>query len=366
MKVLASIAAALVFAVAATAAEWQIAKPGWRYEFPRDHYLHEQFKTEWWYFTGNLADASGRRFGYQLTLFRHGIRHPSERSAELSRFVVGDLKFAHFTVTDVAAGEFVFDQKASRGAFGEAGFSDGERIAWNGSWTVRLDPAGVFRISADNDRAAIRLRLESTKPPVIHGTDGISRKAAGEGNASHYYSLTRLTTSGDLRMGERAFEVRGESWFDREWATSQLAEGQVGWDWLSLHLDDGSELMLYQMRLENGTADPNSSGTFVATDGTATHIERRSYQMTPTRTWKSKRTGAVYPVAWAVDLPELRMQLTVTAVLDDQELALQPLMYWEGAVDVKGTRDGRPITGRGYLELTGYAGPLRQLSRAGE
>jgi predicted secreted hydrolase len=195
----------------ASAAEWKLAAPGWRYEFPRDHSIHEEFKTEWWYFTGNLADASGRRFGYQLTFFRQGIRHPAERDSAMSRFVVGDLKFSHFTVTDVAGRQFRFDQKTSRGAFGEAGFEDGERLAWNQSWTLRRDAEDVFHLAADMPGAAIKLRVRATKPPVIHGTDGISRKAAGEGHASHYYSLTRMESAGEVTVDGRTFQVTGRA-----------------------------------------------------------------------------------------------------------------------------------------------------------
>jgi predicted secreted hydrolase len=203
----------LSFVSAAFAAEWEKAEPGWRYEFPRDHRIHEEFKTEWWYFTGNLADAAGRHFGYQLTFFRQGIRHPHERDPAMSRFVVGDLKFAHFTITDVAGRQFRFDQKASRGAFGEAGFNDGDRVAWIQSWTLRLEPDDVFHLVADMPEASLDLRVRAAKPPVIHGEDGISRKAASEGHASHYYSLTRLQSSGELRVDGRTFAVTGESWF---------------------------------------------------------------------------------------------------------------------------------------------------------
>ena len=353
----------LTLCAAAGAAEWKLAQRGWRYEFPRDHYLHEEFKTEWWYFTGNLTDGSGRPFGYQLTLFRQGIRHPSERNAELSRFVVDDLKFAHFTVTDVRAGDFVFDQKASRGAFGEAGFSDGERVAWNGSWTVRLDDAGVFHISAENDRAAINLRLESSKPPAIHGERGFSQKAAGDDHASHYYSLTRLTSNGEVRVGANKFQVRGDSWFDHEWATNQLAAGQVGWDWLSVHFEDGTELMLYQIRQENGAADPGSSGTVIDRDGGSRHLRHDAFKMTPTALWNSRKTAAKYPVGWRIEVPGEALQLSVKPAVENQELALMPLTYWEGAVEITGTRAGQPVRGRGYLELTGYSGPLRELQR---
>ncbi|MGI9088402.1 MAG: lipocalin-like domain-containing protein [Chthoniobacterales bacterium] len=347
----------------ACGADWQIAEPGWRYEFPRDHHVHENFKTEWWYFTGNLADAAGRRFGYELTFFRQGIRPPGERAPQQSRFVVGDLKFAHFTVTDVAGKRFRFEQKASRGAFGEAGFDGGDRLAWIDDWNLRLTSDGHFQLQAKAPELAIDLQLTAVKPPVIHGQDGISQKAAGAGHASHYYSFTRLTSAGEMRAGGKTFTVQGESWFDHEWATNQLAPDQVGWDWLSIDFADGSELMLYRMRLASGATDPTSSGTWVATDGATTHLPNEVFRMTPTDSWKSEATGANYPVGWKVEIPGLSAQFTVKPALQNQELALLPLAYWEGAVEIDGTRDGKAITGRGYLELTGYAGPLRELQR---
>lgn len=354
---------ALCGGVSAWAAEWRRAEPGWRYEFPRDHRAHPEFKTEWWYFTGNLEDEKGRRFGYQLTFFRHGIRPPAQREAGRSRFIVDDLKFAHFTITDVAGRRFRFWQKTSRGAFGEAGFDEGARLAWIDEWSLRLAPEGTFDLEAESETMALRLRLAAQKLPVNHGRDGISRKAAGDGYASHYYSLTRLATEGEIELGGDTIAVRGLSWFDHEWATSQLAPGQVGWDWLSLHLDDGSELMLYRMRLEDGGQDPASSGTFVGADGAARHLTNEDFTMQPTDFWKSAATGARYPTAWRLTIPRLGLELKTRALLENQELALKPFAYWEGAVEASGTRDGKPIAGRGYLELTGYAGPLRELQR---
>nr|MBA3273653.1 carotenoid 1,2-hydratase [Chthoniobacterales bacterium] len=320
-------------------------------------------KTEWWYFTGNVDAANGDRFGYQLTFFRQGIRPPGERDPNMSRFVVGDLKFAHFTVTEVAGKRFKFQQKTSRGAFGEAGFGDGERLAWIDSWSLQMDADGVFHLHADSSDAVINLRLQSVKPPAIHGANGVSAKASAEGHASHYYSLTRLSTTGTLQIGGAEHRVKGESWFDHEWATNQLAANQVGWDWLSIAFTDGTELMLYQMRLENGTADPASSGTWIAADGRTEHLVSSAYTMVPTKWWKSGGSAANYPIGWRVEVPELALQIEVRAAVKNQELALMPLAYWEGAIDVTGTRDGKPIKGRGYLELTGYAGPLRELQR---
>ena len=210
---------------------------------------------------------------------------------------------------------------------------------------------------------ALDLRLTTRKPPVIHGTDGVSQKAAGEGHASHYYSLTRLETAGEVRVGEEKFRVGGQSWFDHEWASNQLAPEQVGWDWLSVQFDDGTELMLYRMRLADGATDPTSSATYVSADGAPFHLANAGFHMKALDSWKSAGSGATYPIGWQVEIASLALRFDVRAVMKDQELALQPLAYWEGAVEISGTREGRPIKGRGYLELTGYAGPLRELQR---
>jgi predicted secreted hydrolase len=349
------------FALTNLAADWRIAEPGWHYEFPRDNHAHLEFKTEWWYFTGNLSDGAGRRFGYELTFFRHGIRPPSERVAEVSRFVVDDLKFAHFTVTDDAGRHFYFRQKQSRGAFGEAGFGSEDRLAWIESWNLAAKGDGSFDLAAESTEAKVRFHLRPEKPPTIHGDGGISQKAAGESHASHYYSVTRLQTSGSLSLGQKAFAVTGESWFDHEWATNQLAPEQAGWDWLSVQLDDRTELMLYRMRLANGSVDSASSGTIVRADGTSIHLKSDAFRMTPIKFWTSTKTSAKYPIGWRIEIPEQQLALSVQPLLDDQELALAPLTYWEGAVEVTGRKAGGAVSGRGYLELTGYAGRLHDL-----
>jgi predicted secreted hydrolase len=350
-------------AAALFAAEWKIAQPGWSYEFPRDHRSHRDFKTEWWYFTGNLTDATGNRFGYELTFFREGIRAPSQRTDPVSRFVIDDLKFAHFAVTDGSGKRFLFHQKNSRGSFGEAGFDDANRIAWIEPWTLSLNNDGSFDVLAKDIDAAARLHLRPSKPPVVHGENGISAKASAVGHASHYYSMTRLDTTGELRVGDSAHAVSGESWFDHEWATNQLAPEEVGWNWLSVQFTDGTELMLYQMRLANGQADPSSSGTMIERDGRSIHLPATTFGMTPTQFWKSKATGAQYPIGWEIDVPGQQLHFTIAPALDDQELVLGSLTYWEGAIDVTGSRNAKPVTGHGYLELTGYAGALSALHR---
>jgi predicted secreted hydrolase len=348
---------------AALAADWKIAEPGWKYEFPRDHHVHREFKTEWWYFTGNLFDEDGNRFGYELTFFRHGIRPAGDRDPNASRFIVDDLKFAHFAITDVGGQQFRFEQKTSRGAFGEAGFEDGKRLAWIDHWTLAANDDGVFDLAASSEAGTLRLHLVPKKPPVIHGEDGVSVKTADGSSASHYYSLPRMETTGEMVVHGHTLRVHGESWFDHEWSSSQLGKGQVGWDWLCLQWEDGAELMLYRMRLENEGVDPGSSGTWIAPDGRTTHLGGSNFRMTPIAFWKSEASGAQYPIGWRIVLPAQHAEFTIKAALDNQELKLDPITYWEGAIDGNGNRDGKAMKGRGYLELTGYAGTLGELRR---
>ncbi|HEY2712403.1 MAG TPA: lipocalin-like domain-containing protein [Chthoniobacterales bacterium] len=353
----------LALAVCCLGADWKTAEPGWIYQFPRDHHVHPDFKTEWWYFTGNLTNQSGRRFGYELTFFRQGIRPPDERGGTTSRFVVDDLKFAHFTVTDAAEKQFRFYDKVSRGSFGEAGFGNEQRLAWIQNWTIQMASDGAFDLVANAADAAVKLHLVPQKKPIIHGSNGISRKAKAAGHASHYYSITRLTTNGTLRTGRENSKIEGESWFDHEWATNQLASNQVGWNWVSAQFDDGSELMLYEMRLTNGSIDPVSNGTIVQADGSYSSLTSAEFQMKPLSFWLSPTTKAKYPIAWHVKVPRMALEFEIRPVLENQELVFTPLTYWEGAFDIVGTRNGKPLGGHGYLELTGFASPLEELNR---
>lgn len=335
--------------------DWAVSLPGWKYEFPRDHFAHPAFKTEWWYFTGNLTAQDGRDLGFQLTFFRQGVRRGAEAG---TRFAVGDIKLAHFAVTDISGKKFRFAQRVSRGSFGEAGFSDGERIAWIEDWSLRLTGPGQFRLEARDEDFALALDLKTTKEPVFHGEDGVSQKSAGEGRASHYYSYTRLAAEGTVTLEGREIRVNGWSWFDQEWATNQLTENQTGWDWLSLQFDDNTELMLFQIRLKDGGRDPFSHGTWIDADGNTTAVKTGDFELVPGRVWRSEQTGGDYPVEWKLRIPKLGVELDVTAAMDEQELVLQPISYWEGSVRAKGTRNGQELRARGYLEMTGYAGGL--------
>ncbi len=365
--------------------EWTPALPGWTYQFPGDHAVHPDYKTEWWYFTGNLQDDRGRHYGYELTFFRQGTIPPGRLSTLFvagqprSRFAQSDFKFAHFAVSDIDGRKFHFVQRLSRGAFGEAGFGAApvddpvaprEPLAWLEDWRLLPQADGSWRIVAHADSPipmSIDLQLRPAKGPVIHGAEGVSQKAAGLGNASHYYSFTRLTTSGTLAVGKNAdaANVHGDSWFDHEWASNQLAADQVGWNWFCFQFDDRTELMLYAMRRRDGSVDSVSAGTFVDADGQATHLGRGDFQLQSTRTWRSGQTEAVYPLAWQVSIPGLQLAFTFDPTLDDQELVLPPISYWEGAIRVAGQRAGHAVAGTGYMELTGYAGALKGLQKPG-
>lgn len=337
------------------AAGWRLALPGWKYTFPQDHAVHPEFQTEWWYFTGNLRDASGGEWGYQLTFFRKGINR--EDGAPLSRFVVRDLKFAHFAVSDLSGKKFVFAQRTSRGAYGEAGFEK-QKVAWLEDWELRGVGENSFELRAAQAEMVIQLKVSAEKPPVLHGENGVSQKADGIGRASHYYSLTRMRTEGWLETRGKRLKVEGQSWFDHEWATNQLAANQLGWDWFSLQLEDGTELMIYQMRCKDGSVDPNSSGTFIDEKSRAIHLSRNAYRLTPLKYWKSKGSGATYPISWKIEVPTLQLVAQVSTPLESQELVLNPIAYWEGAVQAEITKRGKPVKGRGYMELTGYSGAL--------
>lgn len=337
---------------------WKTAEPGWRYEYPRDHGPHREFKTEWWYATGNLSDSKGREYGIQLTFFREGLS-PGEKKPNASRFRVSELPFAHFALGDMDGKTFRFFQKASRGAFGEAGFAapgpDGGRIAWIEDWILEMLPGNRFHLKAAEDGRAIDLILTGERPPLEHGRDGISSKSSKPGHASHYYSLTRLKASGCVTVGGKKHPVEGLVWFDHEWATNSLDPDETGWDWSGLHLSDGSDLMIFRIRDTRGN-QLYSSATLRGADGGIVAVP--VFEMVPGKTWKSSRTGGLYPCTWEITLPSREIHLTLVPKLLDQELLLPPFAYWEGAVKGNGMEGANPISAEGYLEMTGYGGKI--------
>ena len=347
---------------------WSLALPGWEYQFPRDHGNHSEFKTEWWYFTGNLRTESGRPFGWQLTFFRQGIRPPTFRSQVQSRLVANDIAFAHFAVSDVKGRKFHFFQKITRGAFGESHFGEGDDplIYCIGDWSTRRIGPHDFEISANADGIQLNLKLVSRKAPVFHGFDGVSQKADGPGRASHYYSLTRLLATGNLILFGEEHQVTGTAWFDHEWATNQLTNEQVGWDWFSLQFDDDTELMIFQIRTRDGGRDAYSGGTWIFADGSSQAVKNEEFVLRPLAWWKRPTTGAKYPISWRLGIPKLELELEIRSNLEDQELTFQPVVYWEGSIRATGSRAGRPANAHGYLEMTGYGSPILGMQAASD
>ena len=322
--------------------------------FPADHGPHPSFQIEWWYFTGNLTDARGRRFGYQLTFFRSALA--PEAPKRESRWAARDAWMAHFALSDVEDGSVHAFERFERGALGLAGAQAEPFAVWTGPWHADGAPGTTFpiRLQAEQGELAIDLALEPSKPVVLQGDRGLSQKGERRGNASYYYSFPRLATQGAIVTPDGTFDVSGTSWLDREWSTSALEPGQVGWDWLALQLDDGRELMLYQIRREDGTPGPQSAGTLIDIDGSSRALALDAFTIEVLATWKSPKSGVVYPARWRIRVPSAELDFEVRPALADQELDLT-FRYWEGAVRATGRAGGRPVGGVGYVELVGYA-----------
>ena len=336
--------------------DWKQALPGYQFDFSRDHASHPEHKIEWWYYTGNLAAKDGHRFGYQLTFFRVGV---DKQPQNPSRWAVRDLFMAHLAVTDIDGKQFKYAEKLNRAGIGWAGADTNAYRVWNEDWEAKHDEAKRTLLKAFDGDLGIELAMEPGKAPTIHGADGVSQKGTQIGNASHYYSQTRMPTRGAIVMNGQRFEVTGDSWMDHEFGTSFLEKEQKGWDWLALQLDDGTDLMLYQFRRSDGAIDLHTSGTLIDGAGKATKLAASEFTLEPLQTWRSAQTNAAYPIKWRVKIPSRSIELDLAATMENQELITNGstgVSYWEGAIVIAGTRDGRAVKGRGYLEMTGYAG----------
>lgn len=339
--------------------EWKQAIGPREWRFPRDHGSHPEYHTEWWYFTGNLTDEDKHKYGYQLTFFRQGVTR--EPGLPASTWSARDLYLAHFTITDISEERFFMSERASRTGPGLAGSSTQVLDAWLLSWSAKLKD-GVILLNAREGDRWIELELRPRKPVVLHGKNGLSQKGPKPGQASYYASLTDLATSGFLKVPgtDKAIQVRGTSWFDHEFGSNQLSPVQVGWDWFSLHLSDGRDLMLYLLRRQDGSIDA-ASGTLVEPSGQAKQIGAGDMVIEVTRRWKSPQSKRSYPAGWAIRLPKHLVNLDVQSLVADQELITSEstgVTYWEGAVAGKGKSMGQPVGCEGYAELTGYAGSL--------
>jgi predicted secreted hydrolase len=316
------------------------ALPGYTYQFPRDHFEHEDFRTEWWYYTGNVTGTKGERYGFELVFFREGERQATRRkSSDKSVWTVEDLYLSHAALTDAKGRRFWFDERLNRAGPGVAGASFDRQRVWNGNWSAQWNGENQT-LDAITEHFRFHLQLTVEKPFIIQGENGVSQNAEGQGKASHYVSFPLLKVSGTINSKQ----VQGRAWMDHEWFTEQLAPDQVGWDWFSVQLDNRTELMLFELRRKDGSIDPYSSGTFIDAKGVARHLRHEDFSLVALSRWEK------YPVEWRLRVPSLNIDVTCRPLLRNQKLR----GYWEGAVDYSGSQ-----TGVGYLEMTGYEGPVR-------
>lgn len=325
--------------------------------FPDAFGPHEAFQTEWWYYTGNVQTIEGERFGYQLTFFRRSLIPHLSNEEDESSLRTTQAYMAHLAITDATRVQHYQAERFQRGTGGVAGAQASPYEVWLDNWVVEEVGNGIYKLKAEEmtlDGHELRLdfTLTAMKPPVLHGNNGLSQKGQEVGNATYYYSQTRLETYGEIKIDSQSYTVTGFSWKDHEFGTTALGENIIGWDWYSFQLEDGTELMLYKLRNEDGTIAPTSNGTIVYEDGTAKPINWSEVEIAVTNQWESPHSSGIYPSQWEIQIPSESIDITVVPLIADQEMT-NSTIYWEGGVQISGSH-----TGYGYVELTGYGGPL--------
>lgn len=330
-----------------------LADEKWNFKFPRDLGAHPQFQTEWWYYTGNLFDQNGRQFGYQLTFFRRAI-NPEPLTERTSNWATNQVYLAHFTITDVLQKQHYQKEIISRGALGLAGVQLNPDFQVNlFDWTIRQIGEYQYELKAESEGFSIQLMLTDQKGIILNGDQGLSKKGPEIGNASYYFSQTRLDSTGIVTIADQAYSVTGNSWMDHEFGSSTLGPSQIGWDWFSLQMDNNFELMLFQLRENDGSISSTSSGTLVDSDSSTIRLGNEDFEIQVLDTWKTD-DGFTYPSQWRISSKTEKFDLTVTPVLADQENRFF-FRYWEGSGRFEGLYQGQHVTGYGYVELTGYA-----------
>jgi len=325
--------------------------------FPDDFGPHPDYQTEWWYYTGNLTTPEGRHFGYQLTFFRRALLPPTEQLSRASDWATGQAYMAHFAISDSQSNQHYAFERLARGSAGIAGAQSDPYRVWLEDWEVNLIGASVYHLKAKQDGIAIDLTLTDVKDPIPHGDQGYSQKGPEPGNASYYYSQSRLVSDGSVSVGAQTYPVSGLSWKDHEYSTSALSADQIGWDWFSIQLDNNTEIMVFQIRREDRSIDPYSSGSIIGADGGVVHLEASDFEIIVLDTWKSPNNQAIYPAGWRINIPTRAIQLVIDPHMANQEMNLS-YAYWEGAVDVTGVVSGQDVNGNGYVEMTGYSGSM--------
>jgi predicted secreted hydrolase len=349
-----------VVAACATVTQYTLPSPDKPVVFPRDDFAHPDFQTEWWYYTGHVTDAAGRKYGFELVFFQRRTEGDRRFGLPLSWYS-NPIYFSHFAITDLQTGRHL-DQEAfgpTRG--GKAGARTDQYLVWIGDWRAeRLDR--YHHLTASMKGAAIDFLLDPVKPRVIQGAGGISRKGEG-GGSSYYISTTRLAVDGYVTLNGEPRRVTGTAWTDHEILGAGMSDKIRGWDWFSIQLNDQTELMLFHLRQKGGGVDPLSAGTYVRADGTYDCFLLSDFSIETRAQWTSPRTKTTYPAKWRVRVPKYDIELDVEPTVSDQEL--QPRMtgmtYWEGSIRAMGKAGGRDVMGLGYSELTGYNRPVSGL-----
>jgi len=326
--------------------------------FPADFGAHPDFRTEWWYYTGNLQTMDARHFGFELTIFRVGLIPPGVDIPADSKWSARDLYFAHFAVSDIANESFHAFQRYSRPGPGLAGAEANPYHVWLEDWNIIETKPGVYQLQAEQEGVVLNLTLTDEMGVVLHGQNGYSRKGRSPTNASYYYSQPRLRAEGIVALNDVQYAVTGLAWNDHEFSTSVLDESQIGWDWFSMQFDDGRALMLFQLRERSGGISDSSSGSFIAANGISQSLAKSDFEIAVLDEWRSSRTQGLYPSSWNIKIHRPDCSLAVTPWMADQEINFPPITYWEGAVHFEGMCDGIPVRGNGYIELTGYTGKL--------
>lgn len=326
--------------------------------FPADLGAHPDFRTEWWYYTGNLQTPDGRHFGFELTIFRVGLLPSTAKLSSDSKWSTREVYFAHFAVSDIYSDHFYTFQRYSRPGPGLAGAQAEPYHIWLDDWNITERASAVYHLRAEQGEVILDLTLTDEMGVILHGENGYSRKGKNATNASYYYSQPRLRAEGTVGLNGVQYQVNGLAWNDHEFSTGVLDENQIGWDWFSLQFEAGPALMLFQLRERGGKISDSASGTFMAADGTPQPLHKSAFEVNILSEWRSPQTNGIYPSSWEIKTHQPECLLKVRPWMAGQEINFSPITYWEGAVHFEGSCNGEPVGGNGYIELTGYAGNL--------
>lgn len=334
------------------------------FEFPDDHGPHPGYRTEWWYYTGNLFTETGQQFGYQFTIFRSQMTPPDSNKSDKAYnedWNTNQLYLGHFAIADVENEDHIFEERYSRGAAGLAGSQADPHRVWLEDWEINRietsendDENFPVSIKAEmEDGSSLDLKITPAKSLVLQGEDGYDPKGPEEGNASYYLAFTRMDTEGTITKDGEEFEVEGYSWMDHEWSTSALGEDQAGWDWFSIQLSNNYEIMYYQLRNSDGSMSQFTNGSIIDPEGNKTNFNLGEVTLEVLDTWKSPHSNAEYPSQWNLNIQNKNIYLQLSTIFPDQEMDVS-VRYYEGVLDISGNMDGKEVTGNGFIEMTGY------------